>query len=54
MEFDVSMEPGTCFITTTDCEHCGREFRIGDSYTVDEDGKTVKCIHWPVLGSTGE
>ena len=42
-------EAGSQSITTTDCEYCGKPFKEGDSYTVDGDGKIVRCLHWPTF-----
>ena len=39
-------------ITTTDlefCYHCGRKNQVGDSITMREDGKVLRCEHWPLI-----
>ena len=38
--------------TTTEnsiCEHCGKEFQVGDSIRMTRDARINQCVHWPVL-----
>lgn len=45
------MDSGTPSITTTECDYCGKGFKVEDSYTLREDGTFKSCIHWPQMGA---
>lgn len=31
------------------CSHCGLRNNPGDSFTMHEDGRIVRCQHWPPI-----
>jgi hypothetical protein len=35
--------------TIDNCEHCEKPFLIGDSFTVDANGRILRCMHWPLI-----
>lgn len=44
-----SVEEPTTITNLEFCDHCGKRNMVGDSFTMREDGKVLRCEHWPPI-----